>query len=41
MALEVYLNLSDCTILCNWVFDNSILAEQLFANVYETLKLVY
>ena len=30
-----------CPILCNWVFDNFTLAEELFAQLYEPLKLVY
>ena len=34
-------NLPDCPIFCNWVFDNFILAEELFAKLYEALKLVY
>ena len=37
-------NPPDCPILCNWVFDNFILAEELFANyylLYKALKLVY
>ena len=35
--------LPDCTILCNWVFDNFILDEELFAGVlwnFETYVLV-
>ena len=34
MVLKVYLialSLLSCTILCNWVFDNFILVEELFA----------
>ena len=37
-------NPPDCPTLCNWVFDNFILAEELFANyylLYKALKLVY
>ena len=28
----------DCPILCNWVFDNSILVDELFAKSVETLQ---
>ena len=31
-------NPHDCTILCNWVFDNSILADELFAKVLQSLE---
>ena len=31
-------NLPDCPILCNWVFDNSILAEELFAKSFTKLS---
>ena len=34
-------NSPHCPILCSWVFDNSILAEELFAKLDEVLKLVY
>ena len=34
-------NPCDCPIFCNWVFDNFILAEELFAKPYEALKLVH
>ena len=27
--------------LCNWVFDNFVLAEKLFAKLYKAMKLVY
>ena len=36
-------NHPDCTILCNWVFDNFILAENLFAKAiwsFETCVLI-
>ena len=31
-------NLLDCTILCNWAFNNFILAEELFAKVLQSLE---
>ena len=31
-------NLPDCTILCNWVFNNFVLAEELFAKVLQSLE---
>ena len=34
-------NPPDCPILCKWVFDSFILAEEWFANALEALKLVY
>ena len=30
-----------CTILCNWVFDNFILAEEYLKKLYKSLKLTY
>ena len=27
--------------LCNWVFDNFVLAEELFAKLYKAMKLMY
>ena len=39
MDLKVDLkNPSDCTILCNWVFDNLILAEGLFEKALRSLE---
>ena len=32
-------NLPDCPILCNWVFDNFILPEELLAGLQELLKI--
>ena len=31
----------DCPILCNWVFDNFILADEPFAKALQASKLVY
>ena len=31
-------NSPDCTILCNWVYDNSILAEELFAKAWRSFE---
>ena len=31
-------NTSDCTILCNWVFDNFILADELFGKALQSLE---
>ena len=31
-------NPPDCPILCNWVFDNFILAEELFAKALQSLE---
>ena len=30
----------DCSILCNWVFDNFILSDELFAKAFKTCVLV-
>ena len=39
---SLHKNPPDCTILFYWVFNNFILAEELFAlKLYEALKLVY
>ena len=35
------INLPDGLILCNWVFDNFILTEELFAKALQSLKLGY
>ena len=34
-------NSPDCPVLCNWVFDICILADELFTKALKTLKLVY
>ena len=34
-------NLAGCSILCNWVFHDIILAEEWFAKALKALKLVY
>ena len=31
-------NFPDCPMLCNWVFDNFIIADELFAKVLRSLK---
>ena len=33
-------NLPDCSIFCNWVFNNFLLAETYLENLYEVLKLI-
>ena len=34
-------NPHDCPILCKWVFDNFISADEPFAKAFKALKLVY
>ena len=38
MVLKVY-NSSDCHFLCNWVFDNFILADELLAKALKGLEI--
>ena len=47
VVLKVYLkillislpkNLPDFPILCNWIFDDSVLADELFANALQSLE---
>ena len=33
-------NPPDCPVLCNWVFDNFMLAEEYLQKLYKALKLV-
>ena len=38
MALKVYLKSLDCPILCKWVFDNFILADEPFEKTLRSLE---
>ena len=38
---SLHKNPPDCPILCNWVFDNLILAEELFAKALRSFEFVY